>query len=111
MTTKIFRALMLMAVAAALVAPSTLSANEGRKIKREVKPSYPQLAKQMHVSGAVKLQAQVNGATQTGVVAARLNWAKLSAEGASINVLTSEKLTDIGRGATFYSTLVEVERA
>src|SRR5205823_6853966 len=60
--------------------------------------------------GAVKLQAQVNGATQTGVVAARLNWAKLSAEGASINVLTSEKLTDIGRGATFYSTLVEVER-
>ena len=61
--------------------------------------------------GAVKLQARVNGATQRGVVAARLNWAKLSAEGASINVLTSEKLTDIGRGATFYSTLVEVERA
>ena len=59
MTTKIFRALMLMAVAAALVAPSTLSANEGRKIKREVKPSYPQLAKQMHVSGAVKLQVIV----------------------------------------------------
>jgi anaerobic selenocysteine-containing dehydrogenase len=61
--------------------------------------------------GAVKLRAHVNGATQRGVVAARLNWAKLSAEGASINVLTSEKLTDIGRGATFYSTLVEVERA
>ncbi len=29
--------------------------------------------------------------------------------GASINVLTSERLTDMGRGATFYSALVEVE--
>jgi len=60
--------------------------------------------------GSVKLIARVNGTVQTGVVAARLNWAKLSAEGASINVLTSERLTDIGRGATFYSTLVEVEK-
>ena len=59
MTTKIFRALALIAIAAALVAPSALSADEGRKIKREVKPSYPQLAKQMHVSGAVKLQVIV----------------------------------------------------
>ena len=60
--------------------------------------------------GSVKLIARVNGTVQTGVVAARLNWAKLSPEGASINVLTSERLTDIGRGATFYSTLVEVEK-
>ena len=60
--------------------------------------------------GSVKLTARVNGTVQTGVVAARLNWAKLSPEGASINVLTSERLTDIGRGATFYSTLVEVEK-
>ena len=61
--------------------------------------------------GAVELTARVNGATQPGVVAARLNWAKLSPNGASINALTSEKLTDIGRGATFYSTLVQVERS
>jgi len=27
-----------------------------------------------------------------------------------VNALTSERLTDIGAGATFYSTLVEVER-
>jgi len=53
----------------------------------------------------------VNGATRAGVVAAYLNWAKLAEDGQSINVLTSEKLTDIGRGATFYSTLVQVERA
>jgi hypothetical protein len=27
-----------------------------------------------------------------------------------VNALTSERLTDIGGGATFYSTLVEVEK-
>ena len=59
MTTKIFRALAMLAMAAALVAPSAFAADEGRKIKREVKPSYPELAKQMHVSGAVKLQVLV----------------------------------------------------
>jgi anaerobic selenocysteine-containing dehydrogenase len=61
--------------------------------------------------GSVTLIARVDGAVQPGVVASRLNWAKLSGDGASINVLTSERLTDIGRAATFYSTLVQVERA
>jgi hypothetical protein len=28
-----------------------------------------------------------------------------------VNALTSQRLTDIGGGATFYSTLVEVARA
>ncbi len=60
--------------------------------------------------GSVTLTAQVDGRVQSGVVAAKLNWAKLSA-GESINVLTSERLTDFGGGATFYSCLVEVERA
>src|SRR5207253_2621097 len=58
--------------------------------------------------GSVLLTAHVNGSVQRGVVAARLNWAKLAPDGQSINALTSEKLTDIGRAATFYSTLVEV---
>jgi hypothetical protein len=43
------------------------------------------------------------------VVAARLDWAKLSPQGRNINVLTSDRLTDLGSAATFYSTLVEVE--
>jgi hypothetical protein len=43
------------------------------------------------------------------VVAARLNAARFAPDGNSINVLTSETLTDIGGGATFYSCLVEVE--
>jgi anaerobic selenocysteine-containing dehydrogenase len=59
--------------------------------------------------GEVRLRARVNGAVQPGVVAARLNWARLSPDGKSINALTSETLTDIGAGATFYSCLVEVE--
>jgi hypothetical protein len=47
------------------------------------------------------------------VVAARLGWAKLAprSQGININVLTSERLTDIGRGATFYSCLVDVTLA
>jgi molybdopterin guanine dinucleotide-containing S/N-oxide reductase-like protein len=61
--------------------------------------------------GEIHLTAHVNGSVQPGVVAARLDWAKLSAEGVNINALTSERLTDIGAGATFYSTLVEVENA
>jgi anaerobic selenocysteine-containing dehydrogenase len=59
--------------------------------------------------GAVTLTAHVNGSVQAGVVAARLNWAKLSTGGVNVNALTSEILTDIGRGATLYSCLVEVE--
>jgi anaerobic selenocysteine-containing dehydrogenase len=61
--------------------------------------------------GEIELTARVNGSVPAGVVAARLDWAKLSPEGKNINVLTSDRLTDIGSGATFYSTLVEVERA
>src|SRR5579871_2386077 len=61
--------------------------------------------------GEVYLRARVDGAVQAGTVAARLNWAKLSAGGESINALTSERLTDMGASATFYSALVEVEPA
>jgi len=60
--------------------------------------------------GALNLTAMMNGSLPAGVVAGKLDWAKLSVDGANVNALTSEKLTDIGAGATFYSTLVEVER-
>ncbi len=59
--------------------------------------------------GEIELTARVNGAVPPGVVAARLDWAKLSPQGRNINVLTSDRLTDMGAGATFYSVLVEVE--
>jgi anaerobic selenocysteine-containing dehydrogenase len=60
--------------------------------------------------GRLTLKALVNGHVGTGVVAARLDWNKLSVDGANVNALTSETLTDLGGGPTFYSTLVEVRK-
>ncbi len=65
--------------------------------------------------GSVRLQALVDGVVPRGVVAAQseLEHRLEAANGAqrNINALTSERLTDMGGGATFYSTLVEVKRA
>ena len=58
----------------------------------------------------MRLTALVDGAVQSGVVATRLNWSKLMPDGIGINALTSERLTDLGGGPTFYSCLVEVEK-
>ncbi len=64
--------------------------------------------------GRIGLRAKLSGKVGRGVVAARLDWNKVSADGsgrgANVNALTSERLTDIGGGATFYSTLVEVRK-
>jgi anaerobic selenocysteine-containing dehydrogenase len=64
--------------------------------------------------GEIVLQARVDvsesdGSVPPGVVAARLDWARFTPGGGNINVLTSEKLTDMGNAATFYSVCVEVE--
>ena len=60
--------------------------------------------------GTITLRAKLGGKIGKGVVAARLDWNKLSFGGANVNALTSERLTDLGGGATFYSTLVEVRK-
>jgi anaerobic selenocysteine-containing dehydrogenase len=60
--------------------------------------------------GSLTLKALVNGHVSAGVVAARLDWNKLSPGGVNVNALTSETLTDLGGGPTFYSTLVEVRK-
>jgi anaerobic selenocysteine-containing dehydrogenase len=60
--------------------------------------------------GALRLTALLNPNLPLGVVAGKLDWAKLSGDRANVNALTSERLTDLGAGATFYSTLVEVSR-
>lgn len=59
--------------------------------------------------GEIILEARLNGSVPAGVVAARLDWARFSPGSRNINVLTSEKLTDMGNAATFYSVCVEVE--
>ena len=61
--------------------------------------------------GRIALHAVINEQVAAGVVSARLDWNKLSAGGGNVNALTSERLTDIGGGPTFYSTLVEVRKA
>ena len=60
--------------------------------------------------GKLRLQALLAASVGPGVVSAHLDWSKFSHDGRNVNALTSERLTDIGRGATFYSTLVEVRK-
>jgi anaerobic selenocysteine-containing dehydrogenase len=61
--------------------------------------------------GSCVLSASVDGRVRPGVVCApSVRWAKRSPGGNSINAVTSERLTDFGGGATFYSCLVQVER-
>ncbi len=60
--------------------------------------------------GSVRLCAAFTGRVSPGTVAATLGWNKLAADGHGVNVLTSERLTDLGGGATFYAVNVEVRR-
>ncbi len=60
--------------------------------------------------GELHLRARVDDSVPPGVVASYLDWARTAPGGKNINVLTSDRLTDIGRAATFYSALVEVEK-
>ncbi len=62
--------------------------------------------------GSCVLRARVNGSVARGVVAVPSSrWPKMSIDRRNINALTSERLTDIGNGATFYSCLVQVEKS
>jgi anaerobic selenocysteine-containing dehydrogenase len=59
--------------------------------------------------GAFTATARVSDAARPGVVVAlSVWWKKLSGDGANANEVTSQALTDLGRGATFYDCLVEV---
>ena len=60
--------------------------------------------------GSIQLTARITPGVPAGVVASRLSWNKLTPGGHNVNMLTSQRLTDLGGGATFYSTLVEVRK-
>jgi anaerobic selenocysteine-containing dehydrogenase len=61
--------------------------------------------------GSLMLRADVDGVVQPGVARApAVRWNKSAEDAANVNVLTSDRLTDIGGGPTFYSCLVQVER-
>ncbi len=61
--------------------------------------------------GSLLLVAEVDGVVPPGVVRPpSVRWNKLSPDRRNANALTSDRLTDIGGGPTFYNCLVEVER-
>src|SRR6266540_2378226 len=61
--------------------------------------------------GSLTARARVSDKAREGVVVAlSVWWKKLTADRRNTNDLTSQALTDIGRGATFYDCLVDVAR-
>jgi len=62
--------------------------------------------------GEMQARARVTDAPRKGmVVALSIWWKKLASDGKNANELTSQQLTDMGRGPTFYDVLVQVEKA
>ena len=60
--------------------------------------------------GSYQCHANLNDRARPGVVnGLGIWWRKLGLVGTNVNELTSQALTDIGRGPTFYDCLVEVE--
>jgi anaerobic selenocysteine-containing dehydrogenase len=61
--------------------------------------------------GSFSARARVGDKAREGVVVAlSVWWKKLAGDGRNANEVTSQSVTDVGRGATFYDCLVEVER-
>lgn len=62
--------------------------------------------------GGFVASASVTDRIRRGVVCApSIWWISMSEDDSNVNATTSQKLTDLGGGATFYDCLVEVERA
>ncbi|MHB1134412.1 MAG: molybdopterin-containing oxidoreductase family protein [Chloroflexota bacterium] len=62
--------------------------------------------------GASRLQALVTETVLPGVaVGTGVWWPRHSADGTNLNQTTPDRLADMGRGATFFSNLVQVEKA
>jgi anaerobic selenocysteine-containing dehydrogenase len=62
--------------------------------------------------GDYRCKAQVSLRARPGVVnGLGIWWRKLGLDGKNVNQLTSQNLTDMGRGPTFYDCLVQVEPA
>jgi len=62
--------------------------------------------------GEYRCKAKVSDRARPGVVnGLGIWWRKLGLDGTNVNQLTSQKLTDMGRGPVFYDCLVEVQAA
>ncbi len=61
--------------------------------------------------GSLLLTARVDGVVSPGTVRVpAVRWAKKAADKLSVNVLTSDRLSDLGEGPTFYNCLVQIEK-
>ncbi len=61
--------------------------------------------------GTCVLTAEVGERVAVGVVSSTaVRWPKRAADGNSVNMLTSQRLTDLGGGPAFYNCLVEAEK-
>lgn len=61
--------------------------------------------------GEVRLKAKVAGNVLQGVLVTQGLWWEHGNEGVqAVNALTSQRLADMGGGATFFSTRVEIEK-
>lgn len=60
-------ALVFVALSAMMAQPTPQNANGGRKVAARVAPTYPELAKRMHLQGVVKIEAVVrpNGSVKS----------------------------------------------
>ncbi|NQW93833.1 MAG: molybdopterin oxidoreductase family protein [Polaromonas sp.] len=59
--------------------------------------------------GSYRVKAEVSSRARPGVVNGMgIWWRKMGLDGTNVNQLTSQQLTDMGRGAVFYDCLVEV---
>jgi anaerobic selenocysteine-containing dehydrogenase len=69
------------------------------------------LVRAFNARGSYTLKARVNGKPRAGVVVApSVWWKKHSPDGRNANNLTSQRIADLGGGATFYDCRVQVER-
>lgn len=68
-----------------------------------------QMVRAFNDRGAFLAKARVSEATRPGVVVGlSIWWAKMCPGGRNANAVTSQEVTDMGGGATFYDALVEV---
>ncbi len=62
--------------------------------------------------GAARFTARVTDATRPGVVVIEgIWWHRFSPDGRGVNVLTSDRVADMGGGPAFHSNLVQVSKA
>ncbi|MGH8848059.1 MAG: molybdopterin dinucleotide binding domain-containing protein, partial [Polaromonas sp.] len=67
------------------------------------------IVKVFNSRGEYRVKAEVSARARPGVVnGLGIWWRKLGLDGTNVNQLTSQHLTDLGRGPVFYDCLVEV---